>query len=253
MAGNRKTLFVAVLGVAMSGLLSSRAHAHCDGMDGPVVKAAQAALTRGDVNMVLIWVHKNDEAEIRGAFERTLNVRKLSPQAKELADQHFLETLVRVHRAAEGAPFTGLKPAGRDLGPAIPAADQALQSGDLAPLTNLLVERMRTRVVARHIRALRAKSFTVQDVAVGRDHVEAYVTFIHYVEAIHEAATRRVEGHYPESAAVTHHEERKSPWEARLTAGKRSRCPPESASCGGGSPGASPSVAAVSAAERLVR
>jgi len=199
-------LFASAVGVAIAGLLSTPAQAHCDGMDGPVVKAAQAALAKGDVNVVLIWVRKDDEAEIREAFERTLNVRKLSPQARELADEYFFETVVRVHRAAEGAPFTGLKPAGRDLGPAIPAADQALESKDVAPLTNLLGERMRTGLLERYDRAIEAKAFRVQDVDAGREYVETYVTFIHYVEGLYEAATRRVEGHYPEPAKLSHHE-----------------------------------------------
>jgi hypothetical protein len=152
-------------------------------------------------------VRKNDEAEIRAAFERTLSVRKLSPQARELADAYFFETLVRIHRAAEGASFTGLKPAGRDLGPAIPAADRALESGDVAPLTNLLVERMHTGILERYKRAIEAKAFRVQDVDAGREYVETYVTFIHYTEELYEAATRRVEGHYPEAPEVSHHEE----------------------------------------------
>ena len=206
MTGNRKMLFASAVGVAIAGLLSTPAQAHCDGMDGPVVKAAQVALAKGDVNVVLIWVRKDDEAEIREAFERTLNVRKLSPQARELADEYFFETVVRVHRAAEGAPFTGLKPAGRDLGPAIPAADQALESRDVAPLTNLLGERMRTGLLERYDRAIEAKAFRVQDVDAGREYVETYVTFIHYVEGLYEAATRRVEGHYPEPAKLSHHE-----------------------------------------------
>jgi hypothetical protein len=205
MTPKRKVLFAAV-GAALTGLLSTTANAHCDGMDGPVVRAAQAALAKGDPDLVLIWVRKDDEAEIRGAFERTLNVRKLSAQARELADEYFFETLVRVHRAAEGAPFTGLKPAGRDLGPAIPAADRALESGDVAPLTNLLVERVRAGVLERYKRAIDAKAFEVKDVDAGREYVETYVTFIHYVEGLYEAATRRAEGHYPESAAVSNHE-----------------------------------------------
>jgi hypothetical protein len=89
-------------------------------LDGPVVKAAQRALDTRNPAFALIWVQATDEPEIRTAFERTLAVRGLSPQAKQLADRFFFETLVRVHRAGEGAPFTGLKPAGRDLGPAIP-------------------------------------------------------------------------------------------------------------------------------------
>jgi hypothetical protein len=207
MAGNRQMLFGMVVGLSLAILASPEASAHCDGMDGPVVQAAQAALKKGDVNLVLIWVPKNQEAEIREAFQRTLDVRKLSSQARELADEHFFETLVRIHRAAEGAPFTGLKPAGRDLGPAIPTADHALQSGDVAPLTNLLVERTSAGVLERYQRAIEAKAFRADDVDAGRKYVEAYVTFIHYVEGVYESAIRRVDGHYPESAPVAHEEQ----------------------------------------------
>ena len=42
--------------------------AHCDGLDGPVVTAARSALVSGNVNHVLIWVAKNDEAEIKASF-----------------------------------------------------------------------------------------------------------------------------------------------------------------------------------------
>jgi hypothetical protein len=113
-------------------LAPNRALGHCDGMDGPVVKAAQKALETGNVNLVLIWVQEADEPEVRKAFAQTMAVRKLGPEAKELADRYFFETLVRMHRAREGAAYTGLKPAGRDLGPAIPAADRALEDGSPA-------------------------------------------------------------------------------------------------------------------------
>lgn len=193
-----------VIGIAL--LLSETAYAHCDGMDGPVVKAAQAALAKGDVNLALIWVRKDDEVEVRRAFDRALGVRRLSPQARDLADTYFFETLVRIHRAGEGAPFTGLKPAGRDLGPAIPAADQALKSGDVAPLTDLLVERMHNGLLERYKQAMAAKDFKPEDIEAGREYVERYVTFIHYVEGMFEAATRRVNGHYSEGAAASHQE-----------------------------------------------
>ena len=91
-------------------LAPTAASAHCDGLDGPVVTAARKALESGNVNLVLIWVQKNDEAEIASAFQKTLSVRKLNAQVKDLADTYFFETLVRVHRAGEGEPYTGLKP-----------------------------------------------------------------------------------------------------------------------------------------------
>lgn len=202
--GITRVLFVLFAVIGMAVLHSAPAYAHCDGMDGPVVKAAQEALAKGDVNLVLIWVRKNDEAEIRRAFDQTVNVRKLNSQARELADMYFFETLVRIHRAGEGAPYTGLKPAGRDLGPAIPAADLALKSGDVAPLTNLLVEKVRTGLLDRYKKVMAAKSFKVKDVGAGREYIEAYVTYIHYVEGMYEAAMNPASGHYPEGATVPH-------------------------------------------------
>jgi len=112
--------------------------AHCDGMVGPVVTAAKKALETGDVNLTLIWVQKKGEAEIKKVFQKTLAVRKLSPEAKELADMYFFETLVRISPAGEEVPYRGLKPEGRDLGPAIPAADKAIVEGKLEPLYRLL-------------------------------------------------------------------------------------------------------------------
>src|SRR5574337_50706 len=132
--------------LASTLLVPSRLLAHCDGMDGPVVKVAQHALETGDVNAVLIWVQNNDEGAVRKAFKEALAVRKLSSEARALADMYFFETVVRLHRAGEGAPYTGLKPAGRDLGPAIPAADNALERGSAEQLLGLLRSSVREGV-----------------------------------------------------------------------------------------------------------
>ena len=119
---------MAALVVIASLMPGLPAFAHCDGLDGPVVEAARKALGEGSVNAALIWVQKTDEAEITRAFQRTLAVRKVGAEARELADHYFFETLVRMHRAGEGAPYTGLKPARRDLGPAIPNGNDAAAS-----------------------------------------------------------------------------------------------------------------------------
>jgi Family of unknown function (DUF6448) len=182
-----------------------RALAHCDGLDGPVVQAAQKALETGDVNLVLIWVQKTDEDEIRKAFSRTIVVRKLSPEARELADHWFFETLVRVHRAGEGAPFTGLKPAGRDLGPAIPAADKALGENSSEQLVKLLTATVEDQLREHFNEALTKKKFASDDLTAGREFVKAYVEYIHCVEALYETATHPTHGHYPEPDAEPHH------------------------------------------------
>jgi hypothetical protein len=193
-----------VLGLGITLIAPARVLAHCDGLDGPVVKAAQQALETGNPALVLIWVQADDEPDIRIAFEQTLAVRALSPQAKDLADRFFFETLVRVHRAGEGAPFTGLKPAGRDLGPAIPAADRALEEGTMEPVATLLTATMRERLRERFTEAVTAKALQTGDVAAGREYVKAYVEFIHYVERLYEASTAPADGHFAETQPPVH-------------------------------------------------
>jgi hypothetical protein len=166
----------------------NRAFAHCDTLGGPVIKAAQKALETGNVNLALIWVQKKDEAEIRKAFESTLTVRKLSPEAKEMADMYFFETLVRIHRAGEGAPYTGLKPAGIDLGPAIPAADEAIEKDSGELLLKLLKDEIEKGIQEKFKEVMAKKNFNKDDVGAGREYVRSYVEFIHYVERLYEAA-----------------------------------------------------------------
>jgi len=198
----RKVLSPAIsaLAVIALGVTGVRvALAHCDGLDGPVVKAAVTALRTGNVNRALIWVQERDEAELRAAFEQASVVRRQGGEAQALADRAFYETLVRLHRAGEGAPYTGLKPAGRDLGPAIPAADRALETGVAEPIEVLLTDAVR-RGIRERLHALRMLSgYDPDDVPAGRRYVEAYVEYIHYVERLHEAAGSAAAGHYLEA------------------------------------------------------
>lgn len=194
-------LFLAAA-ITMALLTPSKAFAHCDGMDGPVVKAAQRALATGNVNPVLIWVQKKDEAEIIRAFQKTLAVRKLSAEARELADLYFFETVVRIHRAGEGEPYTGLKPAGRDLGPAIPATDKALETNSIEPLLKLITAAAQNGAREHFNRAISKKKFSENDTVAGREYVEAYVKFIHYVERLYEVSQESAEAHSHESEVV---------------------------------------------------
>lgn len=187
-------------------LLPSDALAHCDGLDGPVVKAAKQALETGNVNLILIWAQKKDEAAIREVFQKALAVRKLGPEAKELADLHLFETLVRLHRAGEGAPYTGLKPAGRDLGPAIPAADEAIAKGAADSLSKLLTNSVVEGVLKHFGEVMERKNFDKNDVDKGREYVKAYVEFVHYVERLYEATQKPAHGHSPEPGDTAIHE-----------------------------------------------
>ena len=167
-------------------LLPAAARAHCDTMDGPVVKAAQRALATKKVNLILIWVQEKDEAEILQRFRQTLAVRRLNREARNLADNYFFETLVRLHRAGEGEPYTGLKPAGTDLGPIIPVADRALQNGSTAALLNMFGASEQADLQKR-LQDIKAKrSFKEDDLAAGREFVKAYISFMHYVEHLYE-------------------------------------------------------------------
>ncbi|HVI31035.1 DUF6448 family protein [Phenylobacterium sp.] len=181
---------------ALAGLslavLATPAAAHCDAIDGPVAAAAQAALASGDPSPALIWVKPEREAEARAAFTRSLSVRRLGPEARTLADRAFLETLVRLHRQGEGAPYTGLAPAGQDLGPAIPIADAAVASGSQAEVEALLANAVNRGLAARFTALRDHRPRDPADLAGGRAYVERYVSYLHYVEGLHRAASEGV-------------------------------------------------------------
>ncbi len=180
------------------------AAAHCDGLDGPVVAAARQALDTGDVNRVLVWVKPGDEPVIRDAFGKAREVRKLNASARQFADHSFYETLVRVHRAGEGEPYTGLKPAGRDLGPALPAGDKAVETGSLEPVVKLLTDSVHHGIEERYNRMMSLKDYKPGDVAAGQKYVQAYVEYIHAVEKIHSAAASDAHAHAAEAPKVAH-------------------------------------------------
>lgn len=177
------------------GPLSSPAHAHCDTMDGPVVASAKAALEKGSVTPVLRWVSKEHEDEIREAFAKVTALRAKAPEAAEIADRWFFETLVRVHREGEGATYSGLKPAGTDPGPGVREADRALETGNPDSLVKALTEAVSEGVKHRLHRVLETRRHADDSVEAGREHVEAYVQYVHYIEELHLAATGSLYGH----------------------------------------------------------
>ena len=187
-----KTLMASALA---AGLLlgPQNAQAHCDSADGPVASAAQKALDTGNVNLALPYAPAAAETELRTAFDRSLKVRSLSVEAKALADRSFIETTVRLHRAGEGAGYTGLKPAGTDFGPAIPAAERAIETGDLSQVKALLVEEIEHAVHERLAHALEARQAskeprTADQVEAARKRVSAEFAFVGFVESLRQAA-----------------------------------------------------------------
>jgi hypothetical protein len=183
----RKTIIAASLSLAAAVSWSTPAFAHCDTLDGPVVGAARKALDTGNVNLVLVWVQTKDEPEIRNTFQKAVAVRKAGGQAKDLADTYFFETLVRVHRTGEGAPYTGLKPAG-EIEPPIAAADKAIATGQLGPVAKLVADRMEQGLHKNFEAVMSKKGYKPDDVAAGQAFSNAYVEYVHYVERLYDAA-----------------------------------------------------------------
>jgi hypothetical protein len=176
--------------VLLLALAAPSAFAHCDWVKGPVVLSAIDALEKGDVTPVLKWVPAKAEGEIRDAFTRTLAVRKGGDAAKALADQWFFETVVRIHRAHEGEPYTGLKDASYAPEKGIQLADAAVERGSAADLVKLLDASLQEGVSSRFAAMQKAKEHASHTPAAGREWVAAYVEFVHYVERIHSSLGR---------------------------------------------------------------
>lgn len=179
------SLAIVLVAFVLGFVLTGPGWSHCDTMGGPVIADARIALERSDVTPVLKWVKPESEAEIRAAFAKTLSVRALGAEARELADRYFFETLVRIHRAGEGAPYTGLKDA--PVEPIVAMADRAIAEGSDRAMIEAIAGHM-TEAIGEKFRAvLEASKRKDASVEAGREYVEAYVIFMHYVEGIHAA------------------------------------------------------------------
>jgi hypothetical protein len=154
-----------------------------------VVRDARIALETGNAAPALKWVAPAQEADVVAAFEKSRVVREKGPDARELADLHFFETLVRLHRAGEGEPYTGLKPAG-STEPGLEAADHALAAGSSVDLARELSAAIESGVNGRFATVRELSRHAGDTVEAGREYVEAYVEYAHFVEAVHTLAAR---------------------------------------------------------------
>ncbi len=200
----RRTSLV-VIALLDAILAAPPAAAHCDTADGPVVAAARMALEKGDITPVLKWVKPAAELEIRAAFILALAVRGKGPEARALADQYLFENLVRIHRAGEGAPYTGVQPSGTPVEPAVALADEALANGNVDKLVKGITHRVEEGIRERFARAAATRKRADVSVAAGREFVETYVEFTHYVERLDQDATTPATHHAEVPPAVHKH------------------------------------------------
>jgi hypothetical protein len=159
-----------------------------------VVSAARRALDVGDVDLALPFVPAHDEAEVSAAFDRTLRVRGLGEDAREVADLLFFETVVRLHRAGEGAPYNGLRPAGLPTGPVLPLAERAVADGSPDALAELLTGVLRQQLEARLATVGRLAAGRDRSVRDARQYVEAMLGFEVYCHHLHQAMLAAAHG-----------------------------------------------------------
>lgn len=158
--------------------------AHCDTEDGPVIKAAKAAILSGNVNAVLIWVRAVDEDKINEAFQNTLKkISKAGNEAEsETAQAEFYKLLVQHHREGEGEKYDGIKPQG-STSHAIILADKAIDTGNFDEvLRHIKSETHKNQASADFKELMVKKYFDVDDLAAGREYVKSYAAFVHLIE-----------------------------------------------------------------------
>lgn len=192
------TLALALIAFAITltvvALAPLRASAHCDTMAGPTAQDGLRALETGNLALASKWVPAAAESELREVFEAARAARDLGPAGQEAADHWFVENLVRIHRAGEGAVFSGVQPYGVPVDERVAAADLAVDSGDLAPLRGLVTEERWPELDRRFALVRERSGYDVTDAEQGRSYVEAYVSFFKYAEG-HDHAHDHAHAH----------------------------------------------------------
>lgn len=169
----------------LTALTGTPASAHCDSYDGPVIKDATKALETNNVNLVLKWVTQEQEKEIVSLFNKTYALRSGDADIYKIVETHFFETLVRLHRQTEGAPYTGLKPAGTTK-QIIQMTDEAIKTGDIDGFLVKLDNHINKVVREKYQKVAELNKVKDNSIAQGREYVEAYVDYTHTVEAMHD-------------------------------------------------------------------
>ena len=195
----------AIAGIGVIVLWPRSASAHCDTEDGPAVADGRVALETGDPSPALAWIHPDGDAAVRDVFGLAQRVRALGGEARLVADRLFLETLVRIHRAGEGAGFEGIKPAGQ-IDPVVAAADRSIEVGDIQPLAGLVPTERLPELQVRLARVLALKDRDGRDVEAGRRWVAAYVDFVKYAEGEDHQHTEASHGDEAGALVLAGHE-----------------------------------------------
>lgn len=186
---NRKTSLQTVLSLVFVSFFmvfgSPPASAHCDSYDGPTIKDATKALETNNVNLVLKWITPEQEKEIIPLFNKTYALKSSDKEVYAIVEKHFFETLVRLHRETEGAPYTGLKPSGTTK-PIIQLSDQAIESKNIDDLLVKLNNHIGKAIREKYLKVAALDKVKNDSPEKGREYVEAYVDYTHTIEAIHD-------------------------------------------------------------------
>jgi len=181
----KKVSLVVLILLSSLTLTSNKGFAHCDSYDGPLIKDAYKALETNNVQLVLKWINKEQEDQIIPLFEKTYHLRSGDQEVYEIVEKHFLETLVRLHRETEGAPYTGLKPAGTTK-KIIVMSDKAIESESIDELMKKFNNHIEMVIREKYNRTLALYKVRNESVEKGREYVKAYVEYTHLLEGLHD-------------------------------------------------------------------
>lgn len=179
-----RSLFIMSLTLIFSIITVQPVEAHCDSYDGPVLKDGAKALETNNVELIKKWIPAADEAELVALFHKTYNLKKGDQEVYKIVQTHFYETFVRLHRQMEGAPYTGLKPAGTTE-KIVVMSDNALESGDIDHLLNALSNHVNSVLKEKYEKVAALEKVKNESPAKGRQFVAAYVDYTHSIEAVH--------------------------------------------------------------------
>jgi hypothetical protein len=137
------------------------------------------------VQLVLKWIDKSQESEIISLFNKTYKLKTGDKEIYEIVERHFFETLVRLHRETEGAPYTGLKPAGTTK-KIVVMSDKAIESGSIDDLMKKFSNHLEMVFREKYNKVLELEKVKNESVEKGRAYVKAYVEYTHLLEGMHD-------------------------------------------------------------------
>jgi len=163
--------------------------------DGPVTKAAKAALETGIANRILIWIPEESENTLKNLFERACCARSIRQDGRNRTAEWYFETVNRLHTASHGLNTLSISTKTPEEKATILLVEGACESGNFEDIATRISDTPAGEMRQRFEDLMKKRNNCEENCVAGRMYVSAFVDFIAFVNNLHSGSFKNQVNH----------------------------------------------------------